>query len=126
MEIRLFCGGVPVQSTISLTEGYFKLAGYLMASSILQGGPAPNFLAKWVYEYISGGLDAVKVQIEDVTTYSIKRIVTRVRNEIVIVNVQNLHLTDLIPKFSVGKMLCSGMIITNNSFCMFEDFNCKF
>ena len=45
-----------------------------MQEKTLQGGPAPNFLAKWVYEYISGGLDAVKIQIEDATTYSVKDI----------------------------------------------------
>lgn len=80
MEIRLFNSGIPVPSTMSLTEGHFKLAGYLMASSILQGGPAPNFLAKWVYQYISGSLDAVNIQIEDVITCSVKDIVARVRN----------------------------------------------
>ena len=56
MEIHLFSDGAPVQSTVSLTEGHFGIAGQLMASSIWQGGPAPNFLAGWVYQYISGGL----------------------------------------------------------------------
>ena len=55
MKIRLFSDGAPVQSTISLTEGHFKVAGQLMASSVLQAGPGPNFLAGCVYQYISGG-----------------------------------------------------------------------
>ena len=44
MSIRLFSDGMPVQSTMLLTDGQFKIAGQLMAMSIVQGGPAPNFL----------------------------------------------------------------------------------
>ena len=50
--------GIPVHSTVLLTDAQFKIAGQLMATSIVQGGPAPNFLA-WVYTYISHGLDDV-------------------------------------------------------------------
>lgn len=39
-----------------LASGNFKLAGQLMASSICLNGPAPNFLAKWVFNYICGGI----------------------------------------------------------------------
>ena len=49
MEIRFFSDGIPVQITMALTEGQFKVAGLLKALSVLQGGPAPNFLASWVY-----------------------------------------------------------------------------
>lgn len=82
MEIHLFSDGVPVQSTIALTEGHFKVAGELMASSVLQGGPAPNFLAGWVYQFISGGLNTVSIQIEDIKKESIKAVGEKVKNNI--------------------------------------------
>ena len=78
MEIHLFSDGAPVQSTISLTEGHFKVAGQLTASSVLQGGPAPNFLAGWVYQYISGGLSTVSIRIEDIKNNAIKAAVEKV------------------------------------------------
>ncbi|XP_028400112.1 uncharacterized protein LOC114523408 [Dendronephthya gigantea] len=78
MEIRLFSDGIPVKSTMALTEGHFKVAGLLMASSVLQGGPAPNFLANWVYQFISGGLDAVTIQVNDVKRDSLKVAVEKI------------------------------------------------
>ena len=30
--------------------------GHLFAASIINGGPAPAFLASWVYEYMSNGI----------------------------------------------------------------------
>lgn len=38
-----------------LSKGNWKSAGILVASSICLGGPAPNFLANWVYEYLIDG-----------------------------------------------------------------------
>lgn len=80
MEICLFNDGAPVQSTISLTEGHFKIAGELMVSSVLQGGPAPHFLAGWVYQFISGGLDTVSIQIQDIHKDSLKVVLEKVRD----------------------------------------------
>jgi len=40
-------GYVPCENTVALTEGGFEVAGELMAMSLAQGGPAPNFLAPW-------------------------------------------------------------------------------
>ena len=53
MSIRLFSDGMPVQSTMLLTDGQFKIAGQLMAMSIVQGGPAPNFLTSCARELLS-------------------------------------------------------------------------
>ncbi len=78
MEIRLFSDGAPVESTIALTEGHFKIAGQLMASSVLQGGPAPNFLSDWVYQFISGGLSTVSIQVEDIKDNSVKVTIEKV------------------------------------------------
>ena len=45
--------GMPVQSTVALTQDLFKYAGELMAMSILQGGPAPNYFSPAIYEVIA-------------------------------------------------------------------------
>ena len=42
-------GYVPIESTMSLANGEFKVAGEIFASAIVQGGPGP-----WVF--ISTGL----------------------------------------------------------------------
>lgn len=78
MKIRLFCVGVPVASTISLTEGLFKAAGLLMACSIVQGGPAPNFMASWVYDYLAFGLHHVPLKVEDVEDTSVREVAEKV------------------------------------------------
>ena len=44
---------MPTDSMIALTAGEFCVAGDIMAMSILQGGPAANFLKPVVYSYIS-------------------------------------------------------------------------
>lgn len=57
IENRLFHDGVPVDSTISLSKGEFKMAGEVMAMSILQGGQAPNFMSHIVYNYLSDSME---------------------------------------------------------------------
>lgn len=80
MEICLFSDGAPVQSTISLTERHLKIAGELMVSSVLLGGPASNFLACRVYRFMSGGLDTVSIQIQDIHKDSFKVVLEKVRD----------------------------------------------
>ena len=52
IKTRLFTeddgGYVPVESTMALATGAFKVAGEVFASSIVQGGPAPGFLCPLV------------------------------------------------------------------------------
>lgn len=72
-------GFVPCESTVALTEGTFEVAGELMAMSIAQGGPAPNFLAPWVYNYLTTGLDGIEVQIETMTESNFKNIAKKVK-----------------------------------------------
>ncbi|XP_031565225.1 G2/M phase-specific E3 ubiquitin-protein ligase-like [Actinia tenebrosa] len=71
-------GFVPLESTVALTEGSFKVAGELMAMSLAQGGPAPNFLASWVYDYLSSGLDGVPAQIENIKDSKFKRVAEKI------------------------------------------------
>ena len=56
MERRFFCDGKPIQSTLGLTNGDFKLCGAIMAMSILQGGPAPNFMETSIATYLVGSM----------------------------------------------------------------------
>lgn len=55
---------VPCESTVALTEGDFKIAGELMASSIAQGSPPPNFLSGWVFNYLSTGVENIEVDLK--------------------------------------------------------------
>ena len=61
-ERRLFPCGSPVQSTLALTMKDFKMAGEIMAMSILQGGQAPNVMKSYVYDYLCGKLSVHKMK----------------------------------------------------------------
>lgn len=53
VERKLFDkAGRPVSSTVTLLDGDFSMAGELMVMSIIQGGPAPNFLNSSVLQYL--------------------------------------------------------------------------
>ena len=57
--IQESCGGfAPSRGTMFVSQNLFALAGQLFSSSICQGGPAPSFLATWVYNYLVHGSDA--------------------------------------------------------------------
>ena len=51
---KFFKDGRPVNSTVALNAGDFKMCGAVMGMSILQGGPAPNFLAADIASYLVG------------------------------------------------------------------------
>ena len=82
MKVKLFCNGEPVVNTLALVSGEMKHAGELMVSSIAHGGPAPNFLTKWVYEYLIGGLHKVASQLDitQITAENVKTVVSMVSN----------------------------------------------
>ena len=50
---RLFLNGRPIQATMALAKDDFRVAGEIMAMSIAQGRPAPNFLSQQIYAIIS-------------------------------------------------------------------------
>ena len=53
VERKLFDkSGRPVASTVTFLDGDFSMAGELMVMSVLQGGPAPNFLDSSVFQYL--------------------------------------------------------------------------
>ena len=49
-------GCEPSEGILIITDGTMNSIGHLFAASIINGGPAPAFLASWVYEYISSGI----------------------------------------------------------------------
>lgn len=51
---KFFKNGKPVNSTVALAAGDFKTCEAVMGMSLLQGGPAPNFLAADVATYLDG------------------------------------------------------------------------
>ena len=46
---------VPMHNTTTLLQKHYKYVGYLMAMSIVQGGPGPTCLASWIFEYLAKG-----------------------------------------------------------------------
>ena len=68
----LFCGSdttrVPLHNVAALTKQTFKYIGCMAGASLLNGGPAPNFFANIVADYILLRIERVKVKLEDVVT----------------------------------------------------------
>lgn len=66
----LFCGQedcrVPLPNMLGLEKLTFKHIGEMIAVSIIHGGPAPNFLAQSVVDYLLYGIRKVRTTIEEV------------------------------------------------------------
>ena len=71
-------GRVPCDSTLAMTDGQFRIAGEKMATSIVQGGPAPDFLSDWVYNYFSSGIEGVIVDETKIENQRIRNLIERV------------------------------------------------
>jgi hypothetical protein len=69
---------VPYDSTLAMTSGHFQITGELMAASIVQGGPTPDFLAEWVYKYLSSGIEGIMVDESKIEDQSVRQLITRV------------------------------------------------
>ena len=72
-----FEDGVPVASTMFLADGYYTAAELFIACSIVQG-PAPNFMAQWVFDYITHGLHQ-SLGIDDIKYELPKRVAEKVQ-----------------------------------------------
>ena len=67
---RLFRDGFPVNMA-ALGDEEFKVAGEIMATSVVQGGPAPGFLSSSSFRYVVHGVSGIKADdandiVEDV------------------------------------------------------------
>ena len=70
---RLFSNGCPVNSVLALANEDFRIAGELMAMSVIQGGPGPYLFSSVVYNIISKNL-----HIEDCKTSFLKETCVKV------------------------------------------------
>lgn len=67
-----------MDSTVALTEETFKLGAELMVMSIVQGGPAPNFMSPVIYDIISTGLGQTCLSLDMIENENFKTIATKV------------------------------------------------
>lgn len=78
-HLRLFSDGCPKNSVLALANEDFRMAGELMAMSIVQGGPGPNLFSPVVYNIISRDMN-----ISDCKSISVKETCQKVLNFIFI------------------------------------------
>lgn len=79
IQEKLFDNGVPVISTSAISEKEFLFAGNLMVASILQGGPPPCILKKWVYQYLVSGIsDELDLSKDGILSPEIKHFLDKV------------------------------------------------
>jgi len=72
-------GFEPSCGILSVADGTMKSVGHLFASSVVNGGPAPAFLATWVYEYMTKGItSATQAGPQLDKTSSLKKIYDKV------------------------------------------------
>ncbi|XP_041864788.1 G2/M phase-specific E3 ubiquitin-protein ligase-like [Melanotaenia boesemani] len=87
VENRLFAGGSdkkgknPVYCLNSLNSNYFRSVGEMMAASLAQGGPCPNFLREWCFKYLcTGDSDSIQVSASDVTDFELSQLIERINS----------------------------------------------
>ena len=92
--------GYPVVNMQALADQQFKVAGELIATSLVQEGPAAYLLSSNVYDYIVRGIGSVQadnwiLQVEDdVLKTTIEKVTEVVVNEILSIDI-SLYLPSL-------------------------------
>ncbi|XP_041854033.1 G2/M phase-specific E3 ubiquitin-protein ligase-like [Melanotaenia boesemani] len=71
-------GKNPKYSMLDYQDCNFKTCGELLATSLAQGGPAPNFLTRWCYHFLCHGEILSDGGPDEVTAPDIKSLVERV------------------------------------------------
>ena len=69
----------PVHNMSALMEKMYFSVGRMFAASVLQGGPAPTFLAESIADYLLYGLEGVDTHSEDVPC-SVQDLIEKVRS----------------------------------------------
>lgn len=59
-------GSTPKYTLCDLDKGYFRTIGEIMAVSLAQGGPAPNFIMPWCYKFLCTGSSDLELDTTDV------------------------------------------------------------
>lgn len=85
---RLFCGPeghrTPVRNALARQNGEFRMAGSLMALSVVQGGPTPSFLSDTMVQYLSGNKKYMQASIDQVPDAEIQEKLRMVHSLIII------------------------------------------
>lgn len=63
---------------LAMDAGVYQTAGKMIAYSIVQKGPLPNFMHPLLYKAISEGPDSVKPTVKDVVDYEMRQILQEV------------------------------------------------
>ncbi|XP_041849877.1 uncharacterized protein LOC121645464 [Melanotaenia boesemani] len=84
IEERFFeggqCGKNPKYSMSDMDKNNFKTIGEVFAVSITQGGPPPNFLMQWCYNYMSiGEVDQEGITEKDVTDPELQELIKEIQ-----------------------------------------------
>ena len=77
---------IPVHNMSALMEKTYLSVGRMFAASVLQGGPAPTFLAESIAEYLLYGLEGVGTHKEDVPS-SVEDLLVKVPSKIILLQV---------------------------------------
>ncbi|MEQ2309203.1 hypothetical protein AMECASPLE_036075 [Ameca splendens] len=67
-------GKIPKYSILDYQDHNFKTCGEILASSLVQGGPAPNFLTAWYYNFLCKGEMSIHGVPEEVTAQDMKNL----------------------------------------------------
>ena len=95
LRMRLFDGnGIPFESTVALTQDLFKYAGELMAMSIIQGGPAPNFISPAIFDVIAKGLCKANLSIDMIENTLLNEVASKINNASTDIELQSLLMED--------------------------------
>ena len=70
---------IPVHNMSALMEKTYFSVGRMFAASVLQGGPAPTFLAESIADYLLYGLEGVGTHTEDIPC-SVQDLIGKVRS----------------------------------------------
>ena len=68
----------PLRNAITRQRGHFRMAGSLMAMSLVQGGPAPAFLNHAVVQYLCGNKEDIVATIAQVANVNVRNKLTMV------------------------------------------------
>ncbi|XP_024113643.1 G2/M phase-specific E3 ubiquitin-protein ligase [Oryzias melastigma] len=84
LELHLFEGDAhqgknPKYSISNLQENIFKICGEIIATSLAQGGPAPNFFSTWSYHFLCHGKMLV-TDVPEVTDVEIQNLIEQVES----------------------------------------------
>ncbi|XP_078801046.1 uncharacterized protein LOC144991112 [Oryzias latipes] len=73
-------GKIPKYSILDYQDQNFKTCGEILATSLAQGGPAPNFLKTWCYNFLCHGEMEIDVPPDEVTAPDLINLKAEVQN----------------------------------------------